>query len=176
MLWVLAIITIAQQATQLRDTTERPEHGQRPGPSPYKEIITDKAITDDGFFKVHKVEDKYFFEIPNDLLRRDILVVNRISKTLGRYQWFWICGDQVGQNVIRFEKGPNNRIFLRTISYAVYANDSTSPMFSSVTNSNVQPIAVSFDIKAFGKDSATSVIEVTDFINGDNDVLYFSNA
>ena len=46
-------------------------------------------------------------------------------------------------------------------------------MFVSVSNSNVQPIAASFDIKALGKDSTGAVIEITDYINGDNDVLHF---
>lgn len=171
MLFVSTILTAQQGRPQSGDTT-RPT-GQRTAPRPYKEVITDKAITMNGFFKVHKVDDKYYFEIPNDMLWRDILVVNRISRTQAGSGY---GGDQVGQNVIRFDKGPNNRMFLRTISYAVYARDSTSPMFSSVTNSNLQPISFSFDIKAYGKDSATSVIEVTDFVNGDNDILFFSNA
>lgn len=169
----LATYSIAQRPQTSGDTT-RPG-GQRSGTGvrPYREIITDKAISKNGFFKVHKVEDKYYFEIPNDMLWRDILVVNRLSQTQAGTGY---GGDQIGQNVVRFDKGPNNRIFLRTISYAVYAKDSTSPMFSSVANSNLQPISFSFDIKAFGKDSATSVIEITDFVSGDNDVLFFSNA
>ncbi len=166
-----SIIVTAQQGRPQSGDSSRP--GQRPGPKPYREVITDKAITWNGFFKVHKIEDKYYFEIPNDLLWRDILVVNRISRTQAGSGY---GGDQVGQNVIRFDKGPNNRMFLRTISYAVYAKDSTSPMFSSVDNSNLQPISFSFDIRAHGRDSATSVIEITDFVNGDNDVLFFSNA
>jgi hypothetical protein len=170
----LSIISFAQRPQISGDSTRPAGSGQqRPGVRPYREIITDKAISRNGFFKVHKVEDKYYFEIPNDMLWRDILVVNRLSKTQAGSGY---GGDQVGQNVIRFDRGPNNRIFLRTISYAVYAKDSTSPMFSSVANSNLQPISFSFDIRAFGKDSATSVIEITDFVNGDNDVLYFSNA
>jgi len=161
------------------DTTIRPNNGgpgaQRPpaGPRPYKEVITDKAISRNGFFKVHKVDDKYYFEIPDDMFGRDILVVNRLSKTQAGMGY---GGDQIGQNVVRFEKGPNNKIFLRTISFAVYAKDSTSPMFSSVTNSNVQPIAAAFDVKAFSKDSTGSVIDITDFISGDNDVLFYSSA
>src|SRR6187399_3693493 len=173
-----SMITVAQVRPQTGDSTRSTGPGGpggRPaaGVRPYREIITDKAITKNGFFKVHKVEDKYYFEIPNDMLWRDILVVNRLSQTQAGTGY---GGDQVGQNVVRFDKGPNNRIFLRTISYAVYAKDSTSPMFSSVKNSNLQPIAASFDIKAFGKDSATSVIEITEFVNGDNDVLFFSSA
>lgn len=164
---------------QPRDTTRNGSAGpsRSTGPRPYKEVITDKAKTDDGLFKVHKVDDKYYFEIPDSLLNRDILVVNRISKAAAgmRNGFFGYAGDQIGQNVTRFEKGPNHKIFLRTISYAEYAKDSTSPMFWAVTNSNIQPIAAAFDIKAFGKDSASTVVDVTDYVNSDNDVLFFSS-
>lgn len=176
----MALTLTAILSAQQRDTT-RPGPGApaRPtGPRPYKEVITDKAKTDEGLFKVHKVDDKYYFEIPDSLLNRDILVVNRISKAAAgmRNGFFGYAGDQIGQNVTRFEKGPNHKIFLRTISYAEYAKDSTSPMFWAVTNSNIQPIAAAFDIKAFGKDSASSVVDVTDYVNSDNDVLFFNSA
>jgi hypothetical protein len=172
--------SIMAQPTMPRDTTRRPPAGAatNQGPRPYKEIITDKAKTDDGLFKVHKVEDKYYFEIPDSLMNRDILVVNRISKAAAGMRiggFFGYAGDQIGQNVIRFQKGPNNKVFLLNISYAEYAKDSTSPMFSAVNNSNIQPIAAAFDIKSFGKDSTGAVIEITDFINGDNDVLHFNS-
>jgi hypothetical protein len=149
-------------------------------PKPYKEVITAKAETSKGIFWVHKVEDRFYFEIPDTLLQRDMLVVNRISQAPAGLRsggsFFGYAGDQIGQNVVRFEKGPRNRIFLRTISYAEYAKDSTSPMFTTVSKSNVQPIVQSFDIKAFGKDSSSSVIDITDFISGDNDVLHFSSS
>jgi hypothetical protein len=167
-------------AQQRPDTSK--SNGRASGPKPYKEIITNKAKTDEGLFKVHKIDEKYYFEIPDSLLGRDILVVNRISKGAAgmRNGFFGYAGDQIGQNVVRFEKGPNHKIFLRTISYAEYAKDSTSPMFWAVTNSNIQPIAAAFEIKTYGKDSTSkgvsnsSVIDVTDYANGDNDVLFFS--
>ena len=174
----------SQNRSQRTDTTRLPQTGApnggravSTGPKPYSEIITSKAITDKGLFAVHKVEDKYFFEIGDTLLGREILVVNRISKAAAgmRNGFFGFAGDQVGQNVIRFEKGPNNKLFLRNISYAEYAKDSTSPMFTAVNKSNVQPIAAAFDIKAFSKDSTGTVIDVTDYINGDNDVLFFNS-
>src|SRR5476651_2304093 len=52
----------------------------RAAPKPYASVITDKALTHDGLFKTHKVDDRYFFEIPDSLLGRDILVIARISK------------------------------------------------------------------------------------------------
>jgi hypothetical protein len=54
--------------------------GTSNGLKSYKEIITTKSVTDVGFFNVHKVDSKYYFEIPEDILGRDILVVNRIAK------------------------------------------------------------------------------------------------
>lgn len=42
---------------------------------PYNEIITSKAITKKGFIKVHQLDDKLYFEIPEALLNKDLLFV-----------------------------------------------------------------------------------------------------
>jgi hypothetical protein len=160
------------------DSTRRPP---APGNTlrPYKEVITDKARTDDGLFKVHKVDDKWFFEISEEYLNRDILVVSRLSKAAAGMRiggFFGYAGDDISRSVIQFQKGPNNKLFLRNISFAEYAKDSTSPMFVAVTKSNIQPIAASFDIRALAKDSMGYVIDVTDYVNGDNEILHFSGS
>ncbi|MCX8020002.1 MAG: zinc-dependent metalloprotease [Chitinophagaceae bacterium] len=178
-LFSLAFCLFITGAAQRPDTTRR--NNQPAGAlKPYKEIITAKALSDPGLFVVHKVEEKYYFEIPDSLFGRDILVVNRISKSAAGLRspgsFFGHRGDQIGQNVIRFEKGPNNKVFLRNISYAEYAKDSASPMFMAVSQSNIQQIAAAFDMKSLGKDSTGAVIDVTDFINSDNDILYFNSA
>jgi ribosomal protein S18 acetylase RimI-like enzyme len=146
------------------------------GPRPYAEVITVKAKTVNGLFKIHKQEDRYFFEIPDSLLGRDLLVVNRIAKAAAdsRVLAMGYAGDQIGDNVVRFEKGPSNKIFLRSISYQEVSKDSSeSGMYRSVLNSNVQPIVAAFDVKAYAKDNKGTVVDVTDFISSDNDVLYF---
>lgn len=154
-------------------------NASKPGPKPYKEIITDKAKSLKGLFTVHKVEDKYYFEISPKLMGRDILVVNRVSKSsvespkgFGGY-----AGDQIAEKVIRFEKGPNNKIFLKNISYSVNPSDSNKPMYRSVLNSNIQPIAIAFDIKANAPDSLGkgTVIDVTDNITADNEIFGFTS-
>jgi hypothetical protein len=160
----------------------RSDSSRRPGSSslkPYKEVITSKAISDAGLFWVHKIEDKYFFEIPDSIFNRDILVVNRMTKAPAGMRiggFFGYAGDDISRSVIQFQKGPNNKVYLRTISFAEYAKDSTSPMYTAVTKSNIQPIAASFDMKSLGRDSSGAVIEITDYINGDNDVLHFSSS
>ncbi|MGZ8544279.1 MAG: zinc-dependent metalloprotease [Flavisolibacter sp.] len=158
--------------------------GARPaastGPKPYGEVITAKARTSRGLFTTHRIEDKFYFEIPDSLLEREILVVNRISKAPAgaRAGFFGYAGDQISDNVISFEKGPNNKIFLRAISHSERGRDSTG-MYQSVRNSNLQPINASFSIAAYKTDSLTkvksSVIEVTEYISGDNDILFFDS-
>jgi hypothetical protein len=96
------------------------------------------------------------------------------------------AGDEIGDNVIRWEKGPNNRVFLRVISYGERAKDtSETGMYRSVLNSSLQPIAAAFDVKAYGHavggsggDGAggggeSTVIDVTDYLNTDNEIFYF---
>src|SRR6476659_8488723 len=148
------------------------------GHRPYSEVITSKAKTSKGLLTIHRLDDKYFFEIPDSLLNREILVVNRISKAPAgaRAGFLGYAGDEISENVITFEKGPNNRIFLRSISYQEVGRDS-SGMYQSVRNSNLQPINAAFNISAFHTDSITnvksSVIEITDYVMGDNDILFF---
>jgi hypothetical protein len=154
--------------------------GNRPsaGPRPYSEVITAKARTTRGLLIAHRVDDKYYFEIPDSLLNRDILVVNRIAKAPAgaRAGFLGYAGDEISENVITFEKGPANRIFLRSISYNEMGRDSAG-MYQSVLNSNLQPIAAAFPVAAYHTDSLTNakstVIEMTDYMMGDNDILFF---
>jgi len=148
------------------------------GPKAYGEVITKEAKTNTGFFKVHKVKDKFYFELPDSIMGRDILVVNRISKApVNRIKsLIGYPGDQIGENVIQFEKGPNNKVFLRNISYIEQAKD-TLGMYLSVKNSNIQPIISSFNIESIKKDSTKKsqnvVIDVTSFLNTDNNIFFF---
>lgn len=153
--------------------------GRSTGPKPYGEVITARAKTTKGLFTTHFVDDKYYFEIPDSILNREILVVNRISKSAAnsRAGFLGYAGDQISDNVISFERGPNNRIFLRSISYQEVGRDSTGGMYQSVLNSNLQPIVASFDVKAIARDTITNtrgtVIDVTDYVMGDNEILFF---
>lgn len=157
----------------------RPAGAPTTGPKPYKQVITAKAKTDAGLFKVHNVEDRYFFEVPDSLLGREILVVNRISKAAAgnRASMIGYGGDQIGENVISFEKGPANKVFLKSISFGERSTDTTEHgLYRSLKNSNIQPLVASFDIKALNDSTSkikTSVIDVTDYMNGDNDIFFF---
>lgn len=147
-------------------------------PKPYDKVITKEAITANGFFVVHKVDDKYYFEIPDSILDRDILVVNRISKAAAgnRVGTLGYGGDMIGRTVIQFSKGPEDNVFLKSISFTEIASDtSANGMYRSVKNSNLQPLEASFEIAAFAPHKKGVVIDVTKYIAGDNDILFFDS-
>jgi hypothetical protein len=149
----------------------------KPGPKPYATVITDKAVTRKGMITVHKLDDKFFFELADSTLGREILVVSRISKAGAEVRSAsGYAGDQIGSSVIRFDKGPNNKIFMRKLSYRTYGPDSTTAMYQSLQNSNIQAIAASFNIAAYTADKKGSVIDMTDYINSDNEIFYFGSA
>ncbi len=141
------------------------------GPKAYDKVITDKAITKHGLFTVHKVEDKWYFEIPDSILNREMIVTTRYSKTAGGGSVY--AGELVNDQTILWEKGPNNNIFLRVVTVISVA-DSSNDIYKAVTNSNMNPIAQSFEIKALGKDSSSVVIDVSDFFKGDNQPVSLS--
>ncbi len=162
------------------DSTGKPlpyPRWQKPGPKNYREVITAKAKTEKGLFLVHKTDDRYLVEIPAAMLNRDFLFMTRVAKAgtdlRSSNSMSGYAGDAVNANVISFQKGPNNKLFLLKKSFSEFSADSTRDMYTAVTRSNLQPIAASFDIRADATDSNGVVIDLTDYIAGDNDVLHF---
>ena len=145
---------------------------------PYARVITGKAKTMNGFFKVHNVEGRYYFEIPDSLFGRDVLIVNRIVKAPVDMQKRKVGypGDQIGDEVIRFEKGNGDKLFVREISYIEHSSD-TLGLYQAVLNSNVQPIIATFPLKTVRKEGETNnyVIDMTDYIRRDNKLFSFES-
>lgn len=167
----------AKTAVALKDSVPKVEPEKNPNaPKRYDEVITKKAVTKSGMFRIHQIDEQYFFEIPDSLLNRDILVVNRISKAPAglRPQLNVYAGDQVAENVIRFEKGPNHRIFMKRMIFREQSADSTeNGMYRSVLNSSLQPIVAAFPVKALGTDNDSYVLDMTSFIQSENEILHF---
>ena len=134
----------------------------------YEDIVTDEAITDKGLFDVHQVDDKYYYEIPDSLFGREMLVVTRIAKTASGIGF---GGGKQNTQVLRWEKR-SKRVLLRVVSHQVVAADSL-PIHEAVVNSNFEPILYSFDIKTIGKDSTSTVIQVNKFLESDVKAIGF---
>lgn len=124
-------------------------------PKPYDKVITKEATTDEGLFKVHRIKEKYYYEIPVAMLGKEMLWVSQIAKTsLG----VGYGGQALGNRVVRFERR-DNRVLLRGVLYDIVA-DPKLPISRAVEAANTAPILMAFNIEAFAKDESP-VIEVT---------------
>ena len=136
----------------------------------YSDIVTSDAVTDEGLFKVHTVGEKYYYEVPFDLLNTDMLLVSRISKiAAGLGGGYMNAGSKTNEQVVRWSRVQNN-IHLRSISYSNVASDSL-PIQLSVSANNYDPILAAFSIEAFNSDSTAALIEVSDLFLSDNPAL-----
>ncbi|PIR14845.1 MAG: zinc-dependent metalloprotease [Flavobacteriales bacterium CG11_big_fil_rev_8_21_14_0_20_35_7] len=135
---------------------------KKEGILPYNEVVTKEFKTDEGLFKVHKNDAIYLFEIPVNLLEREMLMVTRIAKTA---TGIGFGGGEQNTQVLRWQRHDKN-ILLRVVSHDIVANDSL-PIHEAVVNSNFEPILFSFPIKALSADSTAIVIDVTDLLSKD---------
>ena len=178
-LMVLLIIGFATDTQAQKKSKKKGKKGKTEAPKPkpkpkkgailpYGKVITKKAKTDEGLFKVHQLDEKYFYEIPDSLLEREMLMVTRIAKTASGIGF---GGGKQNVQVLRWQK-KGKKILLRVVSHSVVAADSL-PIHEAVVNSNFEPILYAFPIKAFSKDSTATVIDVTELFTKDVKALGF---
>ena len=122
---------------------------------PYNEVITSKAITKAGLFTVSKVDEKYYFEIPDSLLSREFLFTTRLVKVPTGSPMFG--GELVNNIIVKFEKAGEDKLYLRVMTNVAVA-DSADAIARAVRNSTIDPIVMVMDIKAKGKTLQSSVV------------------
>ncbi|WP_083488709.1 zinc-dependent metalloprotease [Pedobacter borealis] len=132
---------------------------------PISSIVTKDTERKMGLINIYRNGDKYYFEIPDAILKRELLVTNWLVKVPGGSPKFG--GEIMNTRTICFEKGFGGKMMLRIIS-TVYQADSTSTISKAVAISNINPIAMVFEIKAKGEDGKSSVIDATDFLQKEN--------
>ena len=169
LLFLIPVLGVAQPQGPRGPKGKDGDEKKKEKPKTFQDIITKDAETMEGMLHVHKVGDKRYFEIPESLFGRDIMAITRMSKTPTGAGY---GGEQANRQVFRFEKGPKKNVFIRIVSYINVA-DSLEPIYQAVQNSNVNPIAASFDIKATRKDTSV-LIEVGPFFEKPNQAFDIS--
>ncbi len=124
------------------------------------------AVTKDGLFKIHTIKEKIYFEIPNEVLGKDLLIVNKISSVPAQIN---NAGINKGMNyenkLIRFYKDEkNNKVWAKTFDPKISVNKKDN-IALSVQDNYGESIIEGFDIKTYGKDSAV-VVQVNNVFDG----------
>ena len=128
-----------------------------------------------GMFNIYEQDDRYFMEVPDKFLGRDILVFISLVKgsaqeARSRNDMYGFGGDALSNKVIRFEKGPKNKLFLQEPIFTTGMPDATSEMRGAVEAASMMPLAAGFDVKA--KTDSSVLVDITDMYKSDH--AYFS--
>jgi hypothetical protein len=135
------------------------------GPRAYASVITSAAVSDSGLVTVHRVGNRLFFEIPDSLFGRDMLLISQISRAPEDLSPFLNAGSNVAEQVVRWSR-QGNRVLLRSVSYRSVAND-TLPIAISIENNTYSPIIQSFNVDALTPGGGGAVIDVTRLFEDD---------
>jgi len=160
-------LTVKTTSPNGTTTTATVSKDKKEGIKKFSDLIPEKTRVDSGLFNTYKVDNKYYYEIPDSLLGREMEVITRFLKTPANLKVFGqqYGGEEANDQVWKWERH-DKQVFIRVPSYSIRA-DSTSDMYRSVKNSNLDAVLAAFDIKAYNKDTTGVVIDVTDFYNGD---------
>jgi len=126
--------------------------------------LTKKMTISKGIINSFTDNNKLFFEIPTDLLNKEILVVTRLAQVPSGYSPYINAGSKTSEQVISFFK-KNNRVDIKQLSFNNIANEE-DPINQSVTENNFSPILASFEIK--NDDETSLLIDVSDYFLKDS--------
>lgn len=159
-----------KQDTVVPALVETPKEEEKPKKKspfkPYNKVITEDAVSMSGLWSTHRVGSKHYFEVPFDVLGKDILLVSRIAKIpSGLGGGYFNAGTKTNEQVIRLNR-VFDKIHLTSESFTSVA-DEELPINLSVQNNNYSPLIMAFTIEAFNEDSTAAVISVDDFFLGD---------
>ncbi len=124
-------------------------------PKPYDKVITAEAKTQAGLFKVHHLKGKLYFEIPKELLNKQLLMVATAAEVPAGADH---VGRAVNEDVVRFLL-KENKVYFQTVSHA-FVSEPSHPIATAVEASQRDTVLLAFPVEAFAKDGAP-VIEVT---------------
>ena len=126
--------------------------------------ITKEMIVSKGVINTFSKNNKLYFEISDDLLSKEILVVTRLAQIPSGYSAYINAGSKTSEQVIDFQK-KNNNIYVRQLSYQNIANEN-DPIVQSVQENNFPPILASFEIQ--NTDKGSYLINVSDYFLNDS--------
>ena len=158
----LAVTPMLQADQQESEESDKEESDKEDETKSYADVITDEAVTSEGLFDTHMIGDDLYFEIPLEMMEREMLLLTRIAATPAGVGF---GGSKANTSTIRWQR-QGERVLLRLVSYQNFADDTTA-ISEAVQNSNFEPIIMAFDVEVMSDDSSAVVIDVSDLFTDD---------
>ena len=160
------LYTYANRAYNISEEEKKEETDSTKTENKYKQITTE-GKTLEGFFNVHKVKNDYYFEIPDSLIGRDMLLVNKISGVNNLLNEVGVNnGLSSGEKLIRFRRDTaQGKVYVAQFQGTVSAPKGDA-ISQSVESNYQESIIEYFDIEAYNPDSTSVVVKVNKVFDG----------
>ena len=137
------------------------------GASNYADILKDAEVHE-GMFKIFKKKQKVYFEIPQRLLDKEMLLSSRLTATSNNTD---VSGGEMPLHplLVKFTRD-DEQVYLHRLS-PLNQCDPMSPIYQSLQRNNVEPIMEAFKIVCENADSTGIVIDVSFFFCSDQKEL-----
>ena len=140
------------------------QEGKTPkqGPKSYEEFFKEGMKRLDAVFPVYELDDKYYMEIPNEHIGRDVYIAGQMLKGIG------VRGSGLeSAGVVHFERGPKDKLYMYSDYDACRVSDERQPELANILHDEtLMPIEAVYPIVAWGKDSVGVIFEITSLIKG----------
>ncbi len=129
--------------------------------------ITKKAKSRDGMFTIHQVEGDWYFELPDTLMGRDLLIVNKVSGVPYELNDAGLNkGMSYEDKLIRFHKDiVQKKVWVTTWNPRVSVPEGDA-IARSVKDNYREAVIEQFPIEAFNNDSTAVLIKVNKVFDG----------
>ena len=145
----------AKSRKSSRKKTQTAQTAEKPKESAYDKLFKKKHDVADGMIKLHKVGDKLYFEFPQALFGREMLLGSVISETSDNLTGVPGSKSYVPLHITFTKTGENVQI--REINADNYTLGVAGNILRSIDRNNIPTIFRNFKIDAYNADSTAVV-------------------
>ena len=160
--------SLSKGNTQSATTEKTPEEKRAEA---YSKLLKKGGEERKGLFSVRKIEDKWYFEVPDSLLNRYLLCVTRLKTAPQNFGLY--AGEKINEQTVYFEQKTDKTLLLRALLHLQEA-DSTNNIYSAVANSSANPVLASFSVIGRNPKTKAQLIDITDFFRQENTTTGFA--
>lgn len=138
----------------------------------YEKLLKDGGSECEGMFTVRHIKDDWYFEVPDSMLGRLLLVVTRFKAVPQGFKM--LSGEEVNRSVVYWEQHNDKTLFLREYVQSQFARPGDK-IAESLKESTVDPVIGKFDIIGRNPETQAQLVNMSKFLLSDNKTCGFTS-
>ena len=127
----------------------------------------------EGMFTIRHIKDDWYFEVPDSLLGRLLLVVTRFKAVPQGFKM--LSGEEVNRSVVYWEQHNDKTLFLREYVQSQFARPGDK-IAEALKQSTVDPVIGKFDVIGRNPETRAQLVNVSKFLLSDNKTCGFTSS